>query len=85
MVRESLNLGVMVEVAREGSLRSMPMQKVSKDEHLNISKDEQMNRGFPRRMEWVEYMAQPQFWRIRNSMAEINQVTEPWPSSPIEN
>lgn len=61
------------------------MQRVSEDEHLNISKDEQMNRGFPRRMEWVEYTAQPQVWRTRKSVAEIKQVTEPWPSSPAEN
>ena len=44
-----------------------------------------MNRGFPRRMEWVEYRAQPQVWRTTKSMAEIKQVTEPWPSSPTEN
>lgn len=80
-----MNLGVMVGGSQRRITEEHTHAKVSKDEHLNISKDEQMNRGFPRRMEWVEYMAQPQVWRIRNSMAEIKQVTEPWPSSPTEN
>lgn len=37
-----------------------------------------MNRGFPRRVEWVESIAQSKVWRNRKDMAGIKQVTESW-------
>lgn len=57
-------------VARVGSLRSRPLPRMNK-----------MNRGFPRRMECVGYMAQSKVWRDRKTMAEIKFVTEPSASS----